>query len=120
MLVDSDEASLAIAQANLEAMSSKVKKYSESVKGHLDLIYLNYAAASQDPLGSYGVDQVSYFRDVTVRYDPTGVFQRRIPRKAFSTFDLVRPHIKFPHGCSRQPTGRTKLWRYHGEDGINP
>jgi hypothetical protein len=77
--VNSDEASLAIAQAQLNGMSAQIKKYAESVNGSMDMVYLNYADASQDPLGSYGSDKVQYLRDVAAKYDPAGAFQTRLP-----------------------------------------
>ncbi|KAI0134335.1 hypothetical protein BJ170DRAFT_716808 [Xylariales sp. AK1849] len=40
---------------------------------------LNYADASQDHLGSYGLPNVQYMRDVAARYDLAGVFQLRVP-----------------------------------------
>ena len=41
--------------------------------------YLNYAAAYQHPLESYGADKLRFLRDVSRRYDPKGVFQRQVP-----------------------------------------
>lgn len=45
----------------------------------LPFVYLNYANPSQDPLGSYGVENVAFIRKVSSKYDPQGVFQRRVP-----------------------------------------
>lgn len=77
--VKSDDASLAIAQAGLNAMSAKIKKFSELANASADLIYLNYADSSQDPLGSYGSGRVQFLRDVAAKYDAAGVFQDRVP-----------------------------------------
>jgi hypothetical protein len=77
--VDSGEASLAVAQARLNAMTAQIKDFAESVHGVMDLVYLNYADASQNPLGSYGADQVRFLHDVAARYDPTRSFQTRVP-----------------------------------------
>lgn len=41
--------------------------------------FMNYGAASQDVLGSYGSQNVEYIRQVATKYDPDGVFQERIP-----------------------------------------
>lgn len=41
--------------------------------------YLNYASPTQDPLRSYGEDNLEMLRNVSARYDPTGMFQRRVP-----------------------------------------
>jgi len=68
-----------IAQAELNAISARIDKFAKSVNGDMDFIYLNYADASQDPLGSYGPEQVKFLRMVAEKYDPEGAFQKRIP-----------------------------------------
>lgn len=49
----------------------------------LDLLqrfqYLNYADPSQDPIGSYGENNVRHLRRMSVKYDPNGVFQKLVP-----------------------------------------
>lgn len=45
----------------------------------LPFVYLNYANPSQDPLGSYGTENVAFMRDISTKYDPQGLFQRRVP-----------------------------------------
>ncbi|KAL7620591.1 hypothetical protein AAE478_009586 [Parahypoxylon ruwenzoriense] len=77
--VDSDEGALAIAQAELNVMTARVKELSRSTDGDMDFIFLNYAEASQDPLGSYGLPNIQHMRNVASTYDPTGIFQRRVP-----------------------------------------
>lgn len=41
--------------------------------------YLNYSDISQDPLSTYGEDNFKRMREVAMKYDPTGVFQTRVP-----------------------------------------
>jgi FAD/FMN-containing dehydrogenase len=41
--------------------------------------YLNYAAAYQTPLESYGEENLNFLRGVSREYDPKGVFQKQIP-----------------------------------------
>ena len=41
--------------------------------------YLNYADPSQDPLGSYGDENVARLREVSRKYDPAGFFQAQVP-----------------------------------------
>jgi hypothetical protein len=41
--------------------------------------YLNYAAAYQTPLETYGEDNLRFMRSVSRKYDPKGVFQKRVP-----------------------------------------
>ncbi|KAL9603056.1 MAG: hypothetical protein Q9219_001420 [cf. Caloplaca sp. 3 TL-2023] len=42
-------------------------------------IYLNYAAEDQDPIGSYGAENVRKLREASRKYDPTGLFQKNVP-----------------------------------------
>ena len=77
--VNGDEADLAIAQAELNRMKARVKQAAKSLNGDIDLVYLNYADTTQDPIGSYGSKNVQFIQDVAARYDPQGVFQTRIP-----------------------------------------
>jgi hypothetical protein len=60
-------------------MLARIEKFAKSSHGQLDLIYLNYADTSQDPLGSYGADNVQYLRNVAAKYDPGALFQTRVP-----------------------------------------
>ncbi|KAI2636520.1 hypothetical protein GGS26DRAFT_581315 [Hypomontagnella submonticulosa] len=76
--VNTDEA-LAIALYETNVMTAQVKEFAKSVNGDLDFIYLNYADASQDPLGSYGAANIQHMRDMAAQYDPTEVFQKRVP-----------------------------------------
>lgn len=69
----------AIAHKFLSASFAALQDYAESLDAGLDWIYLNYAHPSQDPLKSYGEDKVQFIREVAAKYDPTGVFQNRIP-----------------------------------------
>ena len=41
--------------------------------------YANYADPSQDVLGSYGEASVEFLKNVSAKYDPTGVFQYQVP-----------------------------------------
>ena len=41
--------------------------------------YLNYADSSQDPIASYGADNVERLRATSRKYDPHGVFQKQVP-----------------------------------------
>lgn len=77
--VDGDEAALAIAQAELNKMMARVKQAAQLLNGDIDLVYLNSADETQDPIGSYGSENVQLIRDVAARYDPLGVIQTRIP-----------------------------------------
>lgn len=56
-----------------------VREFAASIDGNLEWTYLNYADKSQDPLGSYGVENVCIMREVARKYDPDGVFQTLCP-----------------------------------------
>ena len=49
--------------------------------------YLNYAAGWQDPLDGYGNENRQKLQTVSLKYDPTGVFQKNCPGgfKLFTT-----------------------------------
>ncbi|KAI0377412.1 FAD-binding domain-containing protein [Hypomontagnella monticulosa] len=61
------------------ALREAQKQYSVDLGGSMDWVYLNYADPTQDPLKSYGEENVAYIRKVASKYDPTGVFQTRMP-----------------------------------------
>lgn len=42
-------------------------------------VYLNYANQVQDPISTYGRENVASLRAAATRYDPQGVFQRQVP-----------------------------------------
>ncbi|KAL4899730.1 hypothetical protein BDW74DRAFT_183378 [Aspergillus multicolor] len=42
---------------------------------YLPFKYTNYAAPDQDPLGSYGADNLARIKGIAAKYDPQGVFQ---------------------------------------------
>lgn len=79
VFISTTGADTAVAQAELNVMSAKIQAFAESLDAHVDLVYLNYADASQDPLGSYGPENVRHIRDVAAKYDPEGLFQTRVP-----------------------------------------
>ncbi|OTB20751.1 hypothetical protein K445DRAFT_92388 [Daldinia sp. EC12] len=77
--VDSDDRDFGVAKAELAVFTAQVKELSKTLNGDLDFIYLNYAEANQDPLATYGAKNIQHMRDVAAKYDPTQVFQKRIP-----------------------------------------
>ncbi|CAO1599552.1 hypothetical protein XANCAGTX0491_003274 [Xanthoria calcicola] len=62
-------------------------------------IYLNYADRDQDPIGSYGSENVGKLQAVSRKYDPTGLFQMNVPG-GFKLFDKSAAESKFPN-CTR-------------------
>lgn len=61
-----------------KAFLAKLRDFARSTQGdlNLDWVYLNYADESQDPLASYGAENVKRLREVSVSYDPEQVFQK--------------------------------------------
>lgn len=43
---------------------------------YLPFVYSNYASRDQDPLASYGAENVKKLKEIAQKYDPDGVFQR--------------------------------------------
>ncbi|KAK8016582.1 hypothetical protein PG993_014771, partial [Apiospora rasikravindrae] len=52
-------------------------------------LYLNYAAAWQDPISGYGDNNKAFLQEVSRKYDPQGLFQKSVPG-GFKLFDQVR------------------------------
>lgn len=77
--VFADAAPLEAVHAQLKAMGAKVADFAKSMQGDMNFVYLNYAGSEQDPLGAYGVSNIKLMKDVAAKYDPTGVFQTRVP-----------------------------------------
>jgi hypothetical protein len=76
--------------ALVKAAMDELQQYAVSIDCQVDFIYLNYADKSQDPLGSYGPDNLRKMREVAQKYDPTAVFQTRVP----GGFKLSQVEIK--------------------------
>ena len=69
-----------IAYPKLQAWGEAVRDYALSIDdGLLPWIYMNYADKSQQPLASYGIENVKDLRDAAAKYDPSGVFQKLCP-----------------------------------------
>lgn len=71
----------ALAYPLVKAWADGVREFAEGLEdgGMLDWVYLNYADKSQDPIASYGEENVKLLREVAGRYDPDGVFQTLCP-----------------------------------------
>lgn len=69
----------AIAQAKMTAWVADVESYAKSNDRLIDFKYLNYADPSQDPMATYGAENLAKIKAAAEKYDPKGVFQSRIP-----------------------------------------
>ncbi|KAH7304265.1 FAD binding domain-containing protein [Stachybotrys elegans] len=63
----------------LSVMLRRITAFAESVGSSDTFVYLPYADATNDPLGSYGAANVKHLRLAAKKYDPHGFFQHRVP-----------------------------------------
>ncbi|KAF5025129.1 hypothetical protein F66182_2830 [Fusarium sp. NRRL 66182] len=70
----------AFAYPKVKAWIQQVREFASTIEGgNLEWTYLNYADKSQDPLGSYGADNIKKMKDAAAKYDPEQVFQKLVP-----------------------------------------
>ncbi|KAI1163871.1 hypothetical protein F5B18DRAFT_671695 [Nemania serpens] len=69
----------AFAYPKIQAWVQDLQTFAAGLEGNQDWLYANYADKSQDPLASYGPDNLEFLSTVARRYDPEGVFQKRCP-----------------------------------------
>lgn len=67
------------ARRRMTAYREAVKRESVRTGTDVPFEYLNYADKTQDPLRSYGADNVAFLRRVAAKYDPEGTLRRRMP-----------------------------------------
>lgn len=61
-----------------EAWARSVQDYATNLgKGH-SLEFANYAAPFQDPMASYGPENLGFLKGVSQKYDPDQLFQRAV------------------------------------------
>lgn len=67
------------ARDQLVIMRQELKDYYISEGIDVEWEYLGYADGTQDPLSTYGPENIQLLRDVAAKYDPEQVFQKRVP-----------------------------------------
>ncbi|KAH7014426.1 6-hydroxy-D-nicotine oxidase [Microdochium trichocladiopsis] len=67
------------ARAQLLAMRRTLKEQSASLRLDMEWEYLGYADGGQDPLSTYGAENIALMKRVAADYDPQGIFQTRMP-----------------------------------------
>ncbi|WYZ37070.1 hypothetical protein EsH8_II_000576 [Colletotrichum jinshuiense] len=67
------------ARDQLVTMRQELKDYYISEGIDVEWEYLGYADGTQDPLSTYGPENLQLLRDVAAKYDPEQVFQKRVP-----------------------------------------
>ncbi|KAI1070408.1 hypothetical protein LB507_010233 [Fusarium sp. FIESC RH6] len=68
-----------LARERMVKFRETIKQYSVEQDAAVEWEYLNYADFTQDPLSTYGKENVDYLKKVATKYDPAGVFQTRMP-----------------------------------------
>lgn len=68
-----------LARAKLRLLGETMREYAASKNGAVDWTYLNYADSYQNPLKSFGPENVEKIRAAATKYDPKGIFQTRSP-----------------------------------------
>ena len=63
----------------LVAYREAVKAQSIKTGTDVPFEYINYADKTQDPLNSYGKENVAFLRKVAATYDPDGTLRTRMP-----------------------------------------
>jgi hypothetical protein len=67
------------ARSLLRKYGEQMQEFAASKSGLVDWQYLNYADSYQDPLASYGADNVEKIRAAARKFDPQGIFQTKAP-----------------------------------------
>ncbi|KAI1074746.1 hypothetical protein F5B20DRAFT_425428 [Whalleya microplaca] len=67
------------ARRRLVAYRQAVKEKSVKTGTDVEFEYLNYADKTQEPLSTYGEDNVAFMRDVLAKYDPNNILETRLP-----------------------------------------
>jgi hypothetical protein len=57
----------------------RIRAYAVSIGADNPYLYLDYADITQDPLASYGAENVKKMKAAAKKYDPQGVFQNLVP-----------------------------------------
>jgi hypothetical protein len=65
-----------IALPKMEAYTEDIERYAKSVGSYWDWKYPNYAHKSQDPIASFGEENIRKLQAASAKYDTQGVFQK--------------------------------------------
>jgi hypothetical protein len=68
-----------IVEEKMAAFADAIERFAEECGGNVAWRYLNYADTSQRPLSSYGAANLKFLSEVAAKFDPKGVFQRKVP-----------------------------------------
>lgn len=57
----------------------ELKTFGDTLGVNNEFVYLDYADIGQNPLKSYGADNVNKLKAAAKKYDPKGIFQTIVP-----------------------------------------
>ncbi|KAF3057407.1 Bifunctional solanapyrone synthase [Daldinia childiae] len=77
--VETPEISSQVGFPALKAAIAEIKSYARSLNSDIEFLYLNYCDGSQNPFSTYGKENIKKMKEAAAKYDPTGVFQTRVP-----------------------------------------
>ncbi|KAK6822515.1 hypothetical protein PG987_014060 [Apiospora arundinis] len=69
----------AAAAPHIEAAFDDIEAFAAGLDCKTSWLYLNYCDPAQNPLATYGPEAVRRLKEVSAKYDPDGVFQKRVP-----------------------------------------
>lgn len=74
-----DSASNPSVHAKAAEAVAKINEAASTMGLKGDFVYTNYADWSQSPIKSYGHSNVEFLQQTAAKYDPAGVFRKRVP-----------------------------------------
>ncbi|KAH6842949.1 hypothetical protein B0I37DRAFT_393320 [Chaetomium sp. MPI-CAGE-AT-0009] len=69
----------AFAYPKIKSWVQVLQAFAAGIGGNQEWLYANYCDKSQDPIASYGTDNIAFLRDVSAKYDVDGIFHRLCP-----------------------------------------
>ncbi|KAK7952815.1 FAD binding domain-containing protein [Apiospora aurea] len=69
----------ALFQSKIAALTKELEAFAEAIGAATRWRYVNYVNPKQDPLKSYGAENIAFMKRVAAKYDPQGFFQTRVP-----------------------------------------
>ncbi|CCF33287.1 FAD binding domain-containing protein [Colletotrichum higginsianum] len=68
----------ALARTRLAALVANLEAFADLNDASTPWRFLNYVNPAQDPIKSYGEENVKFLKEVAAKYDPQGIFQTRV------------------------------------------
>lgn len=68
-----------IAHQKLEAYETALETFAREKDADVAWRYVNYCDKTENPLKSYGPENVDFIKQVAAKYDPEDLFQKEMP-----------------------------------------